>query len=122
MAAWRVPERMSPGMAAMGPLQIMKGVEFLKESAPRVSRVAFLLDLSNPNHVAQMGEQDAAASTLGITLRRVDVRSASDLDNAFTAIVRERCAVYVFPLRIDRAAVDRIVEFAAKHRLPATSA
>jgi putative ABC transport system substrate-binding protein len=113
------PGKNVTGVAAMGPLQLMKGVEFLKESAPRVSQVAFLLDLSNPNHVTQMGEQDAAASTLGLTLRRVDVRSASDLDNAFTTIVRERLqAVYVFPLRVNRAEVDRIVEFAAKHRLP----
>jgi len=113
------PGKNVTGVTAMGALQLMKGVEFLKESAPHVSRVAFLLDLSNPNHVTQMVEQDAAASTLGLTLRRVDVQSASDLDNAFTTIVRERAqAVYVFPLRIDRPGVDRIVEFAAKHRLP----
>jgi putative ABC transport system substrate-binding protein len=106
-------------MSAIGPHQVMKAVEFLKEIAPRVTRVAILLDFSNPNHVMQMGEQDAAANAMGLELRRVDVRSSSDLDAAFTTIVREHAqAVYVFPLRIGRHEADRIVEFTVKNRLP----
>jgi putative ABC transport system substrate-binding protein len=106
-------------MAAMDPLQVMKGVEFLKQSAPRTTRVAVLLDLSNPNHGLQMNEQDAAARAIGLELRRIDIRRPSDLDAAFTAIVRERAqAVFLFPLRIGPPDTDRIVEFAVKNRLP----
>ena len=113
------PGKNVTGIAAMGSLQLMKGVEFLKEIAPRITRVAILLDFSNPNHVMQTVEQDAAANAMGVELRRVDVRGSSDLDTAFTAIVRERAqAVYLFPLRIGRSEVDRIAEFTVKNRLP----
>jgi len=113
------PGKNVTGMAAMEPLQIMKGVEFLKQSAPKTTRVAVLLDLSNPNHGLQMNEQDAAARAIGLELRRIDIRRPSDLDAAFTAIVRERAqAVFLFPLRIGPPDTDRIVEFAAKNRLP----
>jgi putative ABC transport system substrate-binding protein len=113
------PGKNVTGMSAISPVQVMKGVELLKESAPRVTRVAILLDLSNPNQAMQIGEQDAAANAIGVELRRVDVRSSSDLDAAFTTIVRERAqAVYLFPLRIGRPEADRIVEFTVKNRLP----
>jgi len=66
-----------------------------------------------------MNEQDAAAHALGVELRRIDVRRPSDLDAAFTAVVRERAqAVFLFPLRIGPPDTDRIVEFTAKNRLP----
>jgi len=66
-----------------------------------------------------MNEQDAVAHSIGLELRRIDVRSPSDLDAAFTAIVRERPqAVFLFPLRIGRPGTDRIVEFTVKNRLP----
>ena len=56
---------------------------------------------------------------MGLELRRVDVRGSSDLDAAFTAIVRERAqAVLLLPLRIGRPEADRIVEFTVKNRLP----
>ena len=82
------PGKNVTGMAAMDPIQTIKGVEFLKESAPSITRVAVLLDFSNPNHGLQMKEQDAAARAVGLELRRIDVRQSSDLDAAFTAMAR----------------------------------
>src|SRR5262249_33451603 len=74
--------------------------------------------LSNPNHPLGMNEQDAVARSIGLELRRIDVRSPADLDAAFTAIVRERAqAVFLFPLRFGRPGTDRIVEFTVKNRL-----
>jgi ABC transporter substrate binding protein len=113
------PGKNVTGMAAMDPIQTIKGVEFLKESAPSITRVAVLLDFSNPNHGLRMKEQDAAARVVGLELRRIDVRQSSDLDAAFTAMVRERAqAVFLFPLWIGRSDTDRIVEFTVKNRLP----
>jgi putative ABC transport system substrate-binding protein len=113
------PGKNITGMAAMDPIQVMTGVEFLKQSAPRITRVAVLLDLSNPNQGLQMNEQDAAARAHGLELQRIDIRRPADLDATFTAMVRQRAqAVFVFPLRIDPSDTDRIVEFAAKNRLP----
>jgi putative ABC transport system substrate-binding protein len=113
------PGKNVTGMAAIGAHQVMKGVEYLKESTPHLTRVAILLDLSNPNHAMRMDEQDAAAKAMGLELRRVDVRTPSDLDAAFATIARERAqAVYLFPLRIGPPDADRIVEFTVKNRLP----
>jgi len=42
------PGKNVTGVAAMDPIQIMKGLEFLKASTPGLTRVAILLDLSNP--------------------------------------------------------------------------
>jgi putative tryptophan/tyrosine transport system substrate-binding protein len=113
------PGKNVTGTAAMDPIQTIKGVEFLKEGASSITRVAVLLDLSNPNHGLQMKEQDAAAHAMGLELRRIDLRRPSDLDAAFTAMIRERTqAVFLFPLRIGRPDTDRIVEFTIKNRLP----
>jgi putative ABC transport system substrate-binding protein len=52
--------------------------EFLKQSAPKIARVAVLLDLSNQNQGLQMNEQDAAARALGLELQRIDIRRPAD--------------------------------------------
>jgi putative ABC transport system substrate-binding protein len=107
------------GFSTAGPDQATKSLEVLKQGAPHLTRVAILLDLSNQAEVAQIPEVDAAAQTLGLKVQRVDVRSAPDLDVAFAAVIRERAqGLYLYPLRISRADVERIVSFAAKNRLP----
>jgi putative tryptophan/tyrosine transport system substrate-binding protein len=103
--------------------QTLKSLELLKEGAPRVSRVAVLIDPSNQGQVALSAEQDVAAQTLALKLRRIEVRDGSDLDAAFAAILRDRAqALYLLPLRITPAGAERIMEFAIKHRLPTLGA
>jgi putative ABC transport system substrate-binding protein len=81
--------------------------------------VAILVDLSNQAQASQAAQQDAAAEVLGLKLQRLDVRGPSDLDAALDAITRERAqALYVYPLQVGRAGSERIMDFAAKHRLP----
>jgi putative ABC transport system substrate-binding protein len=107
------------GLSTAGPGQATKTLEVLKEGAPHLTRVAILLDLSNQAEVAQIPEMDAAAQTLGVKVQRVDVRSALDLDATFAAVIRERAqGLYLYPLRIPQADVERITSFAAKNRLP----
>jgi putative ABC transport system substrate-binding protein len=99
--------------------QTLKSLEMLKEGAPRISRVAILMDPSNQAQVALSAEQDIAAQTLSLKLQRLNVRGQSDLDATFAALLRERAqALYLFPLRIGQAGAKRIMEFAIKHRLP----
>jgi len=106
------------GLSAVGP-EATKGLELLKEGVPFVSRVAILFDRSNPAELAQVSQQEIAAKALGLELQRIDVRSPADLDAAFAAILRERAhALYLYPLRIGRPEVERVVGFAVKNRLP----
>ena len=111
------------GLANLAEGQTLKGFELLQEGAPNVTRVAVFTDLANEAQAALVAEQDAAARIRGLKLQRVDVRSSSDLDAAFAAVLRERAqAIYIYPLRIPRNDVARVIDFAIKHRLPSMAA
>ena len=111
------------GLANLAEGQTLKGFELLQEGVPNVARVAVFTDLANEAQAALVAEQNAAARVRGLKLQRVDVRGPSDLDAAFAAILRERAqAIYIYPLRIPRTDVARIIDFAIKHRLPTMAA
>jgi ABC-type uncharacterized transport system substrate-binding protein len=97
-----------------------KWLELLKEAVPKVSTVAVLM---NPTNAAtagyMMGLRDAAPK-LQINLLSQEVRDRDEFDNAFVMIVAQRAQaliVVVDPLTVRYR--GRIVELAAKHRLPA---
>ncbi len=97
-----------------------KQVELLKEAFPKVSRVAVFYDPANAGNAAWLGEMKVAADTLRITVQSLEVRGPDDFEPAFSAIKRERASA----LSVVRNAVTnihrtRIVDFAAKSRLPA---
>ena len=102
-----------PGTSLSG-----KKLEPLKEAVPRAVRVA-LLAPDDPSFGPQMQEAQKAASALGIKLVVVEVRGG-DYDRAFATIAAERAAALLVGnspyLTRDR---KRIIEFAAKRRLPA---
>ena len=88
-------------------------------AAPRVSRVAALLNPDNPNRARQ---QDllAAAKTLGVSLLSFDARNPEEIDRAFAAMSRERAeALIVGADNVFSGHRHRIVGAAAKARLPA---
>ncbi len=95
-----------------------KRIEILKEAAPKVSRVAILLNPANPGSVTILKETELAARSLGVQLRTVTVASPSDLDAAFAAIVADRVDTIVVqhdPML--QNAGRRIVDLATTHRL-----
>jgi putative ABC transport system substrate-binding protein len=112
------------GLANLAEGQTLKGFELLQEGVPNVTRVAVFTDLANEAQAALVAEQDAAARIRGLRLHRVDdVRSSSDPEAAFAAVLRERSqAIYIYPLRIPRTDVARIIDFSIKHRLPTMAA
>jgi putative ABC transport system substrate-binding protein len=97
-------------------------LELIKATNPRASSVAVLTNPDNPIHRELLAQAlPAAAQRTNIRLVKLEARSAADLQKAFETAVRERAdALYVLggdPLIfINRA---RIVELAAKNRLPA---
>jgi len=65
--------------------QEQKCLEFLKELAPRTSRVALLLNPDNPSDRDYPGILAPAAVKLSLTLIRIEARNVSDLSEAFGA-------------------------------------
>jgi putative ABC transport system substrate-binding protein len=108
------------GLTTFGPELSAKRLELLKTAFPKVSRVAILWNPNNPNNVAGLKEYEVAARALTMQLLPLDVRSADDFEGAFLAALRARAdaliAVADAVLVTHRA---RIVDFAAKNRLPA---
>ena len=111
------------GLALVSTELVGKSVELLKQAVPGLSRVAFLRHPdAAPEHAKQdtLKEAETVARELGIRLLVVEARGPADFERAFSEMIRARVgaltvlgtAVYVRERR-------RLVELAAKHRLPA---
>jgi putative ABC transport system substrate-binding protein len=62
-----------------------KWLELLKEVAPWLTRAAVLRDSANPAAIGQFGAIQAMAPSLGVELRPIDIRDASEIENAVAA-------------------------------------
>jgi putative ABC transport system substrate-binding protein len=108
------------GLSTMHPEISGKRLELLKEVIPKVSRVAVLCNPSSPVTAPLLRETQAAARALRVQLQLVEVRGPTELDNAFSAITRDRArALVVLPDAIFQDQRSRIVALAAKGRVPA---
>jgi putative ABC transport system substrate-binding protein len=95
-----------------------KRLELLKEAVPRATRIAVLASGEEYNQ-PQRQEAEKAAASLGVTLVVVDVRGA-DYGSAFARMVSERAqALFVLSSPLLHRDRTRIIELAARHRLPA---
>jgi putative ABC transport system substrate-binding protein len=96
----------------------VKAFELLHEAVPSATRITAFSDPylpSSPLHALVEG----TARARGVTLSRVEVGGAPDLDLAFEAALRDRAqALYLYPLRVLPPEIERIVAFATRHRLP----
>ena len=107
-------------MFVVGPEIVGKQLELLKEALPKVSRAAVLLNPDTSNSPILLRETQAAARALAVKLQLLEVRSPNELEGAFAAMTRERAgALLVLPQPFTFAHARRIVDLAAKSRLPA---
>jgi putative ABC transport system substrate-binding protein len=97
---------------------ITKQLQLLKEAVPHLSRIAFLRHAeATPSIVAAA---ESAARTLGIVARTLVVTNESDFEGAFKKARSERVdAVHVLPSPYLGARRARLIELAARYRLPA---
>ena len=111
------------GTTFLGPELVPKRLSFLRELLPTISRVAVLWHpgaFSEPTIREMLNEVAQAAGTLGVQLQLVEVRSADEFDHAFTTMVGARAeALFQFPSTLFFNERRRIVDLAARHRLPA---
>ena len=108
------------GLTHMAPELGSKRLELLKEMIAGLSRVAVLTDPGTGGHGPQIRELDLAAPTLGLQLRAVEVRAPAELETAFSSMTAGRAGAFI---SLQQPTLDRlrgrIVELAAKNRLPA---
>lgn len=98
---------------------LVKGLEFIREIVPEVRRVAILSNPGNPGNVLAVSELAPAAQSLGLGLQFLEARRPDDFDGAFAAMAEERAgAVLVVTDTLFMLHRARVVELAAKHRLP----
>jgi len=95
-----------------------KWMELVKEILPKVSRVAILLHPTYDGGV-QLRASEAAARSLGVRVQVVNVERPDDFGTAFAEVQRNRAqALIVSSSGLFYVHRTRLVEFAAKHRLP----
>ena len=110
------------GLASLTAELSIKGLELLKEAAPKVSRVAVLWDSADPDAAPNLGETQVAARALRVQLLPLEVRGPQGLDNAFAAVRKDRADALMVTMAWDPSrppGVSRILDFAARNRLPA---
>jgi putative tryptophan/tyrosine transport system substrate-binding protein len=96
-----------------------KRVELLREIAPNVSRVALLMNPTNPNVNVERMDAEAGARKLGLEIVTLNARNEREIDTAFEQLLDAKADGIITatdPIPLDRR--EQIVAFANQHRLP----
>ena len=108
------------GLSLMTPDLDGKRLELLKESFPKVARVAFLWMPSGSMGNVPLKDMEAAAKALGVKLQSLEVRSLDDFESAFARAKRDGAqALITYPGPLINTQQRQVLDFAAKNRLPA---
>jgi len=108
------------GVAYVGAETGAKRLQYLKEAAPSLTRVAVLWDPGHPD--GEFRDMQRVASQLGVQLQSLEAARPEDFEAAFQAVTRERAqALMVVSSRLMNINRPRILEFAAKQRIPLVS-
>lgn len=107
------------GLASFYGELIPKHLELIKAIAPKVTRVAFLVNSAVP-HDTNLGKKIAdAAERLGLRIQIIAVDSAERLPGAFASMIKDRAgAVITVADSLFYLNRVRIAELAMKHHLP----
>ena len=112
------------GVAGYAGLEIVaKQLELLKETVPKLRRVAVLSNPANAYHRLAIKEAHAAARSLGVQLQLLQARGSNEFDAAFAAMAKERAGgLLVLSDAMLNAHRAQIADLAARGRLPAAYA
>jgi putative ABC transport system substrate-binding protein len=108
----------STGLSFMSTDLAGKRLELLKETLPKISRVA-VLRASGPAQEQQAKEIQMAVQPLGMQAQFVQIQNQNDFENGFMTISKNRPgALLVLRTSLFRTYAARIKDFAAKSQLP----
>jgi putative ABC transport system substrate-binding protein len=108
------------GFTTIGAVLAGKRLELLKETIPKLSRVAVLWNPKDPSTAQQWKESLLAGRELGLQLHSMEVSSADKHEGAFKEAIKARSgALSVTQNALALSIQKRIVDLAVKNRLPA---
>ncbi len=108
------------GLSTLAPEISGKQLELLKETVPRLSRVAVLGNSTNPGNPQSLKEIELAAGALGVKLESLDVLDPKDIESVFRSAGKGRVdALLVLASSIFNSHRTQIIDLALKNRLPA---
>lgn len=108
------------GFAVMEPSLGAKLLGMLKQIAPRVSRVAVLLNPDNATHNHVLASLENAASGFAVRIESAPARNRAEIEAAMSQLGTEQdCGVIVPSDPTTNSQRKLFIELAARHRLPA---
>jgi putative ABC transport system substrate-binding protein len=107
------------GLSTLAPELSGKRLELLKETVPRLSRVAVFGTSTNADNAHLLKEVELAAKAFGLQLQYFDIRNPKDIEPAFRAASKGRAdGVLVLTGTALLSRRTQVVELAVKSRLP----
>jgi putative tryptophan/tyrosine transport system substrate-binding protein len=106
------------GLSNLAPDLAGKRLELLKETLPKVIRVAYIWDPRSPALTLIQKEMQAAAQALGLKLQSLEVRNHDELAKAFESVVSERAGALIVPAPMFGPYRKELAELAEKKKLP----
>jgi hypothetical protein len=106
------------GLTIFSPELGGKRLELLKEAFPKIRRVAFFWSTMNPGF--SFAEAEAAGKPLSVEVQSVQIRDVEDIESAFEKVRKIGSQAFTTaPDPVMRLNLRRLLDFAAKNRLPA---
>jgi putative ABC transport system substrate-binding protein len=111
------------GLSALAPETSGKQLALMKEVLPKLSRMAIIGNSNNPGDAQTLRETVLAAGAFEVYLRYLDVLDPKEVEGVFQAAAKGRAdALMVLGNPILNVNRKRVIDLAAKHRLPASYA
>jgi putative ABC transport system substrate-binding protein len=95
-----------------------KRVELLREIAPKISRIALLMNPTNPNVKIEEADAEAGARKLGLETITLNAKNASEMETAFEQLLSAKAQALITasdPILLDRR--EQIASFALRHNV-----
>jgi putative ABC transport system substrate-binding protein len=106
-------------MGDLGP----KRLELLLDMVPKLSRVAVLVNPTNPAHITALESIQAAGQKRRVEISRAEARTPQEIDHAFSWIRQQKAGALIVLLNpLFQQQRGRIADLAAQHRLPSMAA
>ena len=106
------------GITGIGSELIAKRLQLLKETIPKISRIAVIIT-GEPTDVLQFTEVQRAAEAFGIEVLSIKVRARDDLPQALALLRRWRAeSIYVLDASVNFFNRELLARFAAENKMP----
>jgi len=110
------------GLSALATEIEGKQLELVRGIVPKITRIGFLFNMSNPVRQAESKEAEPLARSAGLQPQLIDLRKAGDLDATLDAAMRQRIGALIVGVdAVTQANREQIAQTLIKRRLPSMS-